>query len=63
MTDEYSELIGKKAYKDHDGLFGGLVGEVQRSEFKRITPLVLVLADGTKIGVFPKDLVFIEEDD
>lgn len=58
--ENVEKLIGKKAYKNHNGLFGGFVGVVEKSD-GGITPLCLILADGTRLGVFPKDLVIVED--
>lgn len=61
MTNkDLEKLIGKKAYKNHNGLFGGLVGVIEKSE-NGISPLVLKLADGTRLGAFPKDLIILKD--
>jgi len=59
MSD-YNELIGKRAYKVSGGLYGHLIGVVERSK-GGITPLVLRLPDGTRLGAFSKDLVVVGE--
>lgn len=60
LTEGLEKLIGKKAYKNHNGLFGGLVGVIEKSN-SGITPLHLRLADGTCLGAFPKDLVIVND--
>lgn len=60
--ENYNHLIGKKAYKNHDGLFGKLVGVVEKSN-SGISPLCIVLPSGMKLGAFPKDLVVIEDEE
>lgn len=55
-------LVGKLACKSHGGLFGGLVGRVEENTSGRgVSPYILVLADGTRLGAFPKDLVIVGE--
>lgn len=64
MCEGFNHLIGKKAYKNHDGLFGKLAGIVQENDsLTGVTPLFLELLDGTRLGAFPSDLILIEEGD
>lgn len=60
IDKELEQLIGKKAYKNHHGLFGGLVGVIEKNQ-TGFTPLILVLADGTRLETFPKELVIVED--
>ena len=63
MTDNYDHLVGKYAYKNHEGMFGKLVGKVAINESELgITPLVLLDKNGANIvGAFPQDLAVVED--
>lgn len=62
MTTNHEHLIGKKAYKNHSGMFGGLIGTIERSD-SGISPLCLRFSDGSRLGAFPKDLVIIDDEE
>lgn len=62
QMSDYDELIGKKAYKISGGLYGNLIGIIERSD-RGITPLRLHLPDGTLLGAFPQDLNIVKEDE
>lgn len=59
---DYSDFIGKKAYKNSGGMYDSIVGVIERDD-SGITPLMIRHTDGSGIGAFPQDLVIIEEDD
>lgn len=62
MEKDYSHLVGKMAYKNHDGLFGRLVGEVVINDSGLgISPLAIKFSDGSRLGAFPQDLVIVKE--
>lgn len=58
---EHSELVGKRAYKVSGGLYGYLIGNIERSR-GGITSLVLRLPDGSRLGAFPDDLIVVDEE-
>lgn len=62
MEEDYSHLIGKKAYKNHNGLFGGIVGIIEESATE-ISPLCIVLPSGMKLGALPKELIIVEDEE
>lgn len=62
VEENYDYLIGKKAYKNSRGLYGELVGVVEKSE-SGISPLCIALPNGMKLGSFPKDLVIVEDEE
>lgn len=62
LEDKKDEIVGKRAYKLSDSMYGGVIGVVEKAEAGTITPYIIA-NDFMRLGAFKQDIVIVGEDE